>query len=256
MADPLQAIFDEPELLEALRRWDPEGEFAPPTVRRAHGYLAPGVISKLKVQVHADDDDGYGPLDDCITVSAKVLGSARRPYTTSVDFLLSGITDAWEAESYCSCPVGYRCKHSAALMMHLSSLARQSAANGGTPSAKQLPRIVTEWLRSLETAANPAPPAPAKPKAPSQEKFLACCLDTARSGKLRFVLHPASRSKNGKVRIEASETRTDLANPPKYVADEDLRICIAYRRHPKESDGWSSDLIPQGRERRIRWWAS
>ncbi len=249
MADSLQLLFEEPELVDALKLWEPEYEFAPATLKRAHGYLDPGVISKVKAEpLDEDHDDDYAPFGSGITVTAKVLGSKRRPYTASVDFLHSEVTREWEADYYCNCPVGFRCKHAAALMMHLASLVRQVAPSGNSTSRARLPRDVADWLRSIETVAKPAEPAPKKPKAPPQEKFLAYCLETSRSGKVRLVLHPATVSKSGVVKIETTEARADLSNPPKYIADEDLRVCIAYRRQARKYDGWSSSVIPEGRE--------
>jgi superfamily II DNA or RNA helicase len=249
MAHPLQSLFDEPELLDALRVWDPGLDFPPAALKRAYAYLDPGLISKVKASpIEEDHGDDYEPFAGGVTVSAKVLGSGRRPYSTSIDFMVDDTTGEWDADYYCNCPVGFRCKHAAALMMRVTELVRKGGGIEASRTRSDLPRDVNEWLRSLETATKPADISIRKPKAPSQEKFLAYCLEVSRSGKLRFNLHPASAHKNGTVRIETSETRADLSNPPKYIADEDLRVCIAYRRHPRTYDGWSSSVLPGGRE--------
>jgi hypothetical protein len=244
MANPLQPLFDEPSLLDALREWEAQLDFPPAALRRAQGYLAPGVISKVTAQSTVPDYDDE-PFGGGVTVSAKILGSGRRPYSTSIDFFSDATTGEWDADYYCNCPVGFRCKHAAALVMHVTELIRQGGV-GISPPGTHLPREVNEWLRSLESAAKPERPARDKPKVPSQDKFLAYCLEVSRSGKLRFVLHPATALKNGAVRIETSEARADLSNPPKYITDGDLRACIAYRRHPRTYDGWSSSVLPTG----------
>jgi superfamily II DNA or RNA helicase len=252
MADSLHLLFDEPELLEALQLWEPEFEFPPGALKRAHAYLDPGIITKITAEPlggdygRYEDDENDFPVGRGITVSARVLGSRRRPYTTSVDFFFSEVTGAWEAEYFCSCPVGTRCKHAAALMMCLSTLARKRAG-GETSSATRIPRGVSDWLRSLETPVKPVGPQETKPKYPSQQKFLAYCLETSRiKGRFRFSLRPATRTKSGAVRIETSEARSDMSNPPGYFADEDLRPWIAYLRHPRIYDGWASRVYPEG----------
>jgi len=250
MADSLQLLFDDADLLEALQIWGPEYDFPQGALKRAHDYLAPGVISKITAEAVEDEyADEEEPVYGGFLVSAKVLGSKRRPYTTSIDFILSDMTGGWEVDYFCSCPVGTRCKHAAALMMHLSSLARRHGGAADVSSVTKIPRQVSDWLRSLETVPKPSELPEKKPKFPSQDKFLAYCLEPSRrNGRLRFTLHPATKTKNGTIRIESAEARADLSNPPKYMVDEDLRVCIAFRRHPGTYDGWSSNVYPEGRQ--------
>ena len=82
MADSLQLLFEEPELVDALKLWEPEYEFAPATLKRAHGYLDPGVISKVKAEpLDEDHDDDYAPFGSGITVWSSVSTIARPPVT-------------------------------------------------------------------------------------------------------------------------------------------------------------------------------
>ena len=236
MPEPLQLLFDEPGLLEAIARYDVIAEFSPNTVARARSYLAPGIITRLSSKF---EDDG------AISVSAKVAGSRKTPYSTSVDFFI-GDHGEWEADYFCNCPVGFFCKHSAAIMMWLKEALKTGTGDSSRASVPRLPRAVGDWLRILETT---EPPVVSKSagKPASQEKFLAYCLEPHRDGgKVCFTLHPATRLKNGSVKIDSAQARADLSNPPKYIADEDLRVCIAFRRHPKSYDGWSACVVPAG----------
>ncbi|RPJ35252.1 MAG: DEAD/DEAH box helicase [Verrucomicrobiaceae bacterium] len=235
MADPLQLLLEEPDLLDEIAKYDVQAEFSPNTVKRAMSYLAPGIITRFSSRT---EDDGV------ISFSAKVAGSRKTPYSTSVDFFI-GDDGEWEVDYFCNCPVGFYCKHSAALMMWLKEALKADAGN----NSQRIPKAVNDWLRVLETAETPKASQPGK-TAPAQEKFLAYCLENASQagGKIRFTLHPATRLKNGMVKIDPAVARADVTNPPKYIADEDLRICAAFRRHPTSYDGWSSCVFPEGAE--------
>ncbi|MGF6971973.1 putative Zn finger protein [Paraburkholderia sp. JPY465] len=69
------------------------------TVARARDYVH--AVSKLRWQDNV--------------LSGEVQGTARRPYTVDVQFY--DTADGLWAESECSCPVGYDCKHAAALLI-------------------------------------------------------------------------------------------------------------------------------------------
>ena len=239
MADPLEVIYDEPGLPEEIAAYDPAFDFSPTTLKRATAYLAPGIITKLAARY---EDDG------AIEVSAKVAGSRKKPYTTTVDFFIDDDGE-WEMDCSCNCPVGYHCKHAAALMMRLKETLE---GQRGLQAARgpRIPRELGAWLQEIEKAAAGKEEAVKVAKPAAQNKFLAYCLEDTSYGvrKLLFTLHPATRLKSGKTSIHASESRADPVNPPKYINDEDLPICIAYHRHPKEYDGWSQRLVPTGRE--------
>jgi len=252
MTESLDFLLDQPSLLDFIIGCDLLEEFSADTIKRAQEYLAPGIITRIDAGPldYDDCDDDYD--DECakddVTVTAKIAGSKRKPYSTSVDFFYHE-DDGWNIVSECSCPVGYSCKHGAALMMQLTTIAQQEANGGrGGAGVPRIPKKVSDWLHALATEAAPEEPKPTRP--PQQEKFLAYCLEWSsfRGGNIRFVLHPASRLKNGNAKIESTEPRADLSNPPRYIADEDLPLCAAYRRHARISDGWSSCVIPEGRE--------
>jgi superfamily II DNA or RNA helicase len=236
MADPLQLLLDEPDLLDAIARYEVGAEFPPATVARARSYLAPGIITRVSAKF---EDEGV------ISVFAKVAGSRKSAYSTSADFYI-GEHDEWEVDHFCNCPVGFYCKHSAAIMMWLKDALKTRTGNNSGALGPRIPRAVGDWLRVLETT---KPPDVSKPavKPAAQQKFLAYCLEPrGEGGIVRFTLHPATRLKNGGVKIDSAEARIDMANPPKYIADEDLRACMAYRRHPKSYDGWSTCVVPAG----------
>ena len=239
MADPLELICNEPDLLEEIAAYDLACGFSPATLKRATAYLAPGIITKLAARY------GHG---GAIEVSAKIAGSRKKPYTTSVDFSIDDHGE-WAVRDFCNCPVGFRCKHGAALMMRLREMLKERRGTQAVHGPR-IPRELAAWLQEVEMAAAVQEQAAPAAKSAPQQKFLAYCLETSSYGmsKLLFTMHPATRQKSGKVSIHASESRADPVNPPKYMSDEDIAVCIAYHRHPKQYDGWSSRLIPTGRE--------
>ena len=236
MADPLKLLFDEPELLDVIARYDAFAEFSSHTVALAKSYLAPGIITRLSAKF---EDDG------ALEVSSKIAGSRKTPYSTSVGFFI-GEEDEWEVDYYCSCPLGYYCKHAAALMLWLKEILKTRGVNHGEAGRTPLPREIGDWLRVLETTAPPDDSKSAD-KPAAKQKFLTYCLESRHGDRrLQFALHPATRLKNGTVRIDSAHARVDLSNPAKYIADEDLRVCIAYQRHPQSYNGWTSCIFPQG----------
>ena len=250
MDHPLQDLFSYPSLIEEIGTFDLSDEFSRDAIQRAQAYLQPGIISKVEagpLDFECESDYGHNDFteNEGVTVIARVLGSRHRFYKTGIDFYIED-NGEWELDCNCSCPVGYNCKHAAALVLHLKSTISQGSPATRTPASAQIPRHVTDWLRSLETAAAKPPPKPAAAKPTSQQKFLAYCLEYTMSGKIRFALHPATILKNDRISIESTETRADLSKPPKYIAEDDYRVCIAFHRHPKSYDGWNNSVFPTG----------
>ncbi len=247
MDHPLQELFDYPGLSQEIVAFDLSDEFSRDAIQRAQAYLQPGIISKVEAgHLDFECESDYG-LDDFsegegITVIARVMGSRRRHYKTGIDFYTNDDGE-WAVACKCTCPVGYNCKHAAALLLHLKRTIAQGPPATRTPASVQLPRHIADWLRSLEFTATTPPPKPT-----SQQKFLAYCLEYTSSGKIRFALHPANILKNDRISIESTGTRADLSKPPQYIAEVDYPICIAYHRHPREYDGWNQSVLPAGQQ--------
>ncbi|WP_028215509.1 DEAD/DEAH box helicase [Paraburkholderia mimosarum] len=171
------------------------------TVARARDYVH--AVSKLRWQDNV--------------LSGEVQGTARRPYTVDVQFY--DTADGLWAESECSCPVGYDCKHAAALL--IAGLERMP---------KPQPGVRHELVSWLETfRAELATTAPNARKAASKPTHtLAYVLGWSRYHQRHEVqLFKARRNADGTIRsIDDAWNNVEAAliKPPKFVTDDDLTI--------------------------------
>lgn len=111
-------------------------------IRSGLTYFQQGRVSDIEVDVSLD------------MVTADVRGSGRNQYVTSVVF--EGGASGTVADSDCSCPVGYGCKHAAALLHALrQAVPANSAARPGlritaaSGEAQTLSGAIGEWLARL-----------------------------------------------------------------------------------------------------------
>ena len=171
------------------------------TVARARDYVH--AVSKLRWQDNV--------------LSGEVQGTARRPYTVDVQFY--DTADGLWAESECSCPVGYDCKHAAALL--IAGLERMP---------KPQPGVRHELVSWLETfRAELATTAPnARKSASKPTHTLAYVLGWSRYHQRHEVqLFKARRNTDGTIRSiddAWSNVEPALIKPPKFITDDDLTI--------------------------------
>ena len=173
-------------------------------------------------------------------ISASVLGSARRPYDTS---LVVGVgRDDWTVRGVCSCPVTVNCKHSAALAIFLQrKLVDPSVA---PPSAAVADHALRAWLHEIETVArSTANPVASAGKPGSDGKFLAYCIEetgAAPRSRFQFAMRVANRLKDGTVRIQPNQASADPSRPPKYMAREDIILSSFYHQRLRKHGGWGT----------------
>ncbi len=86
---------------------------------------------------------------DASSVRGDVQGSRRAPYKVSVRIGRTGRAAGPLFDSSCSCPLGSRCKHVAALLLQV--LANQDAANDYSPNP--VSEAVAAWMGEVELAA-------------------------------------------------------------------------------------------------------
>ena len=77
---------------------DVQQKFTAETLRRGRAYARDGSVRSVELS----NDGGQ--------LTAKVQGSSRQPYAVTVTISAKGRIDA-----SCSCPIGYSCKHAAAV---------------------------------------------------------------------------------------------------------------------------------------------
>lgn len=190
-------------------------------------------------------------------IVGRVQGSGNWSYTQDID-LYAG-KQGVEFDGDCTCPVGYMCKHMAAVLLtclqqeEIAPLAETSGAG-----AIMLPNAVTAWLQRVEQAAHgvtvPASLAHksgsvSKAKAAKTTHRLLFVLSPDRSGKhVSLNLCKARLRANGDIAAASlvGELYNMFASPPSYMqpGDEDaVRLFTALRNGLYGS----TDIEPKGR---------
>ena len=161
--------MDTIDLQELLDQENWQRHFDRGTLVRAAGYYHGKHVVELR----------HAPRHDGDLLIGAVRGTERKPYICSVRLSLDD--GALELDTDCSCPVGRRCKHAAALLMmatatpsELWPAAKPAPVPPGsfeTPRAQTIRRSPVrppdelaewaQWLRTLETAASIRPVATA-----------------------------------------------------------------------------------------------
>lgn len=114
-------------------------------VRAGHAYWRQGRVADLEIDTELD------------VITAKVSGSARRPYDVTVIF--GEDNPDYPVEADCSCPVGFGCKHGAAVLyaarMALPQDAKSVAMPRLPPPARDapLPQPLFLWLADAHSHA-------------------------------------------------------------------------------------------------------
>ncbi|MGV8892873.1 MAG: SNF2-related protein [Burkholderiaceae bacterium] len=190
-------------------------------------------------------------------IVGRVRGSGNWSYTQDID-LYTG-KQGVEFDGDCTCPVGYMCKHMAAVL--LTCLQQEEIApltELAGPGAMMLPNAVAAWLQRVEHAAHgvTAPASLAhksgiisKAKAAKTTHRLLFVLSPDRSGKhVSLNLCKARLRANGDIAAASlvGELYNMFASPPSYMqpGDEDaVRLFTALRNGLYGS----TDIEPKGR---------
>jgi superfamily II DNA or RNA helicase len=187
--------------LDDVTRWFGEQEIA-----KAQGYLE--AVSHLEVKPPR--------------ITASVQGNGPFPYRVAIGLDLDKQGKP-RAVAGCSCPVGWMCKHAAAVMLHLLD------------QGKAQPKVrldVLEWLdgfrESLQTPDTRKPgKKTGKSSAVKEALFyvLYSAYDNGQDWSVRFV--KARRDEQGApsgALTEWSNVERALIQPPKFISEEDLVI--------------------------------
>jgi hypothetical protein len=217
-------------------RW--QNDFNPTTLLRSQAYISERLIKQVKI---THDPEGRG-----VFVEASVHGTSPRPYLA--DILFREKRGIWSAEPECSCPVGFHCKHAAALLALISFELARGKVNvfgSGTP---QLAPELRDWLKEIEKAAEAGRAQSAVPVAKPENRFLAYCIEQPvyqAGSRLNFVMRVGTRQKNGSVTISDSRASADPSKPPKYMTREDLFVASLYHQRYRKLHLWN-DMPLQG----------
>jgi len=179
-----------------LDRTDWRTGMDPRTVERGQAYADQGRVDKLRRV------DAIG-----LHWTAQVHGSAAAPYRCEV--LVSAVESRARVRSACSCPLGGRCKHVAAMLIAAEARAEVSPFFPGfeAQAVATAPASMAAWDSWLQSAARPTPPAAQSaaqatcrlivqsPRGPDA-KALRVCMALIQPGKQKAWLKPRALGLN------------------------------------------------------------
>jgi hypothetical protein len=168
----------------------------------------------------------YAP--DGGSVTARTRGSASRPYGQRIT-LKRRADDGLDFTGQCSCPVGYNCKHVAAVLIGADP-ARLGEADPDVP--RRLPDHYTGWLKELERAA--APESEEYPASVADRLFYVVAEEAGRPGMLRIEPRSARQNKDGNL---GQERKFD---PERVLHLRCQSICV------RRTIGFSAGCTPRG----------
>jgi len=174
---------------------------------------------------------------DGVTLEAEVKGKARSPYRQSVR-LTRDARGKLQPSGLCTCPVGFNCKHVAAVLLEYQELAElaseaappppvvtqkrhPSRPNGATVDAP-LPYEVANWLRSLDAAQEEE----SEDYPPTVRKRLLYVLDRgAYSGGVTVAVHSIELKRDGMLPLKSTRHQPDqllrAGQQPKFLRPSD-----------------------------------
>ncbi len=164
-------------------------------------------------------------------ITAQVKGSALQPYKVEIffDFNKAGKLGV---EPLCSCPVAFKCKHTAAVLLSALSLPREHV-----PTVNH---AVLEWVESFKRTASTPPKKKPKP-APRTERLYYALNKSLDTGNYVIGLFKGRADAEGKLqgRLEEwSNVERALIKPPQFVSDEDLSIIRLMWKQRDKYDGF------------------
>ena len=136
-----------------LSEFDLDNAFFGATLHRARDYVERGKIVEIKANRNFTE------------IRSKVSGSSKGVYNQDISIYPS--RKGWIIEDYCSCPVGGKCKHVAAVLLTLTKNAGQTASSEDM--------VMNQWLERLEKE-------PSTSKSNRSERDLIYILNTDNDG--------------------------------------------------------------------------
>lgn len=218
--DPLDRIFERfPSLTDALRKQDWKVNYGQTTLMRAEAYVAGKHITSLRMK---ENGFGWG------SIFAEIKGSSLQSYQAVIQFYTENEVLTLNPD-YCSCPVGYRCKHLAAAMIYLEKRATKYSLLADGLVETGIDWETADWLKQLQAAA--AENDPTAKAAKPYNKLLAYCLEKdSYRDRMVLTMRVGTQKKSGAITLEKSLATADLRKPPKYMAEEDFSLVSRYRQ--------------------------
>jgi len=198
-----------PDLRKALQQEEWTIAFSQSALQRARSYRGPDSILSAKLTPQGSQ---------ALFLEGSVRGNYSSAYTVTIFFEHDSGGCQFYAE--CSCPVGYHCKHCAALLYHTTALLSPSATSNGQ----------AEFDHWIQTLSEPPPPSETPGKPAQGKRFLAYCLQCSHD-EFAISLHIGTLKKNGEVSINTrSNANADPSQPTQYMARADLLPALLFRQ--------------------------
>ena len=161
-------------------------------------------------------------------ITAQVRGTAKYPYAVEI-FFEEDFAGQPGIKPMCSCPVGYKCKHTAAVLLSALSLPRTPTVN---------PALL-EWVEAFRKVQDAPVRKKAKPTLRA-ERLCYVLMKSINSDSYIVGTYKAKMSADGQLQgrmEEWSNVERALIKPPQFVTDEDLPILRLLFRQRDKYDG-------------------
>jgi superfamily II DNA or RNA helicase len=161
-------------------------------------------------------------------ITAQVKGTARQPYSVEILFG-EDMAGAPGMKPMCSCPVGYKCKHTAAVLLSALSLPRTPTVN---------PALL-EWVEAFRKVQAASGKKKSKPVS-RPDRLCYVLMKSLNSDGYIVGTYKARMSQDGQLLgqlEEWSNVERALIKPPLFVTDEDLPILRLLWRQREKFDG-------------------
>ncbi|WP_188822541.1 DEAD/DEAH box helicase [Brucella endophytica] len=169
-------------------------------------------------------------------VKATVRGSGRNTYGQTIHVAYDSNGAIRAVAGHCSCPIGYNCKHVAAVCYSRASgkagrappsvrMNREAVKNPASAPAT-LPARLASWLGDLQAAQSQMPDDPDIWPATVRDRLL-YLLNVDGNGRLTIETMKSTVLKNGNLSATARRydvSRIDRQNSPKFIRLRDLKI--------------------------------
>ncbi|RQS68169.1 helicase [Burkholderia sp. Bp8963] len=179
-------------------------------------WLGAHTVTKARDYAHAVSDLRW---QNNATLTGKVQGTRSRPY--DVWILFNDVDEDLWIESECSCPVGFECKHVAALLIAGLAHLPKHTATGVRPE-------LVSWLEGFQARRIAAASSVSKKSAGAKAtQALAYLIGHSYYGNPEISLYKARVDADGAIRSLGdawSNVENALIKPPKFVSEADLPI--------------------------------
>ena len=171
-------------------------------------------------------------------IVAQVKGTSPRPYHVEI-FFDRDMYGKLRIEPTCGCPVKWKCKHTAVVLLSALAVPRAPAVN----------QAVVAWVESFRRTVQTSPRKKPKPN-PKPERLCYVLTRSVITGEFTIEIFKGKLDAEGKPqgRLEAwDNVERSLIKPPQYVTEEDLGLLRLLWKQRDKYDGFKV-MCPQGHE--------